>query len=92
VADKPRLAHTRYWRISLWLVAGCLLVWLLVTILPMVFVETAAGQFIFGWPLVFGLTAFVVPVIYLLIIGFYSVYMDRLERRESLESLERHER
>jgi putative solute:sodium symporter small subunit len=85
VTDKPRVAHTRYWRISLWLVAGCLLVWLLVTILPVLFVQTGTDQLIFGWPLVFGLTAFVVPVIYLLIIGFYSVCMDRLERRQSAE-------
>lgn len=81
MTDKQQTRHTRYWRLSLWLVAVCLLVWLLVTLVPIFLADTFSQQTLFGWPVVFGLMAFGVPIVYLVIIGVYSLLMDRIERR-----------
>lgn len=81
MTDKRQTRHTRYWRLSLWLVAVCLLVWLLVTLVPIFLADTFSQKTLFGWPVVFGLMAFGVPIVYLAIIGVYSLVMDRIERR-----------
>ncbi len=72
----------RYWQRSLQLVGACLLVWLLVTLLPIVLAQFRASGTIMGWPWVFALAAFAVPLAYLSIIGVYCLVMDRLERRQ----------
>lgn len=83
--DKPNNQRSRYWRLSIWLVGACLLFWLIVTLVPVLLADTFSQKTLFGWPLVFGLTAFGVPILYLAIIGVYSLLMDRLERSSSAD-------
>jgi putative solute:sodium symporter small subunit len=74
---------SRYWPRSLQLVGGCLLLWLLVTVLPLLVAQLGLTGTLLGWPIVFALAAFGVPIVYLLIIAFYSLAMDRVERDHS---------
>ena len=76
---QPR--NSSYWRFSSKLVVGCLLVWLFATLLPLALAQAGVTGTILGWPIVFALAAFGVPVAYLVIIGVYSFAMDRVERR-----------
>jgi|AntAceMinimDraft_1070359.scaffolds.fasta_scaffold126232_2 putative solute:sodium symporter small subunit len=66
-----------YWARNLFLV-GCLLVlWLLISLLPLALAYLPARGALFGWPLPFALTAFAVPLVYLLLIGIYAMVMAR---------------
>ena len=68
-----------YWSRSLWLIGICLLVWLAVTLLPLMLAQFQVAGTLLGWPLVFALAAFGVPLVYLAIIGIYCLVMDRLD-------------
>lgn len=72
-------AKRRYWDRSKKLVMACLLAWLGFTLLPLVLARIGASGTILGWPAVFAFAAFGVPVLYLVIIGVYSIVMDRIE-------------
>lgn len=74
----------RYWQRSLQLIGACLALWLLVTLLPMVLAQFGVSGTIMGWPRVFALAAFAVPLAYLAIIGVYCLVMDRQERQRAL--------
>lgn len=69
----------RYWQVSLTLIGTCLLVWLSVTLFPLILAQLQVTGTLFGWPMVFALAAFGVPLVYLAIIGVYSLVMDRIE-------------
>jgi putative solute:sodium symporter small subunit len=80
VKQQQQFTPKRYWRRSLWLVVAGLLVWFLVTVLPLLFAPIGAQGRLFGWPWLFAVAAFAVPLVYLLIIGVYALLMDRLDR------------
>lgn len=71
-----------YWRFCQWLVVACLTVWLVVTLVPLALAQMDVTGTILGWPAVFAVAAFGVPLLYLAIIGIYSLAMDRVEQDE----------
>lgn len=71
-----------YWRFSLWLIAVCLFIWLVATLVPLALAQVGVSGTILGWPGVFAVAAFGVPLVYLMIIGLYSLIMDRIEREQ----------
>ena len=73
----------KYWQAGLTLIGACLLVWLGVTLLPLILAQLQVTGTLFGWPVVFALAAFGVPLVYLAIIGVYSLVMDRIEAAPS---------
>lgn len=78
---KPQPSEpSRYWRHSLWLVLACLLAWFLITLVPLLLGAINTDATLFGWPWLFAVAAFCVPVLYLLIIGVYALVMDRFDR------------
>jgi putative solute:sodium symporter small subunit len=70
-----------YWQRTLALIGACLMVWLLATLLPLVMAQWQVSGAVLGWPLVFALAAFGVPLVYLTIIGVYCLAMDRLDAK-----------
>lgn len=70
-----------YWQKSLWLVLLCVVVWLLATLVPLGLAQMGMQGTILGWPSVFALAAFGVPLVYLTIIAVYSFVMDRFDRQ-----------
>jgi len=66
-----------YWTRNVFLVGCLLLPWLFVSLLPLALAHVSTPVTILGWPLPFALTAFGLPLIYLLIIGCYAVVMAR---------------
>lgn len=70
-----------YWQKSLWLVLLCVVLWLLATLVPLALAQMGMQGTILGWPSVFALAAFGVPLVYLAIIALYSVVMDRIDRQ-----------
>ncbi|MCD8504502.1 MAG: DUF4212 domain-containing protein [Burkholderiaceae bacterium] len=69
-----------YWRFCRWLVLICLMAWLLATLVPLALAQIGVTGTVLGWPLVFAMAAFGVPLVYLGIIAVYSLVMDRVER------------
>lgn len=82
-----RLAKPKdYWPRNLLLVAFLLLIWLLVSLMPVGIFDFPDDWTILGWPLPFALTAFGVPLIYLLLIGVYVVVMHRRDKQAQIQS------
>jgi putative solute:sodium symporter small subunit len=73
----------KYWPRNLLLVAILLLVWLLVSLMPVGLPALPDDWTIFGWPLSMALAAFGVPLIYLGLIGVYAAIMDRRDKQET---------
>lgn len=73
----------KYWPRNLLLVAILLLVWLLVSLMPISLPALPDDWSVFGWPLPMALAAFGVPLIYLALIGIYAVIMDRRDQQET---------
>ncbi|MFA7557101.1 MAG: DUF4212 domain-containing protein, partial [Hydrogenophaga sp.] len=63
-------------RVTAWLLA----VWFLVTFVVAFFARELSFRF-FGWPFSFWIGAQGALLVYVLIIGFYAWYMDRLDER-----------
>jgi len=76
----------RYWRLNLVLISAILLIWILVTFVPVYFARELSGIEVFGWSFSFWMAAFCVPLIYLLLVGLYAYVMNRADRR-TLENL-----
>lgn len=74
-------SFVRYWRMNLALIALILLIWLLVTFVPVYFARELADIEVFGWSFSFWMAAFCVPLIYLLLIGVYAFVMNRADQR-----------
>lgn len=72
----------KYWPRNLLLVAILLLVWLLVSLMPIGLPALPDDWMVFGWPLPMALAAFGVPLIYLGLIGIYAAIMDRRDEEE----------
>lgn len=75
-----RRTRSRYWRRTLWLTGSLLLLWLLVTVLPVWFAVDLNHQRFLGWPLGYYMAAQGSLLVYLAIVGCYGWVMDRLER------------
>ena len=74
----PSDQQRRYWRKTLQLTAGLLLIWFLVSFVATYFARDLSFSF-FGWPFSFWLGAQGGPLVYGLIIGFYAWAMHRLD-------------
>lgn len=74
------LTGTHHWRLSLRLTAVLLLLWALVGFGVAFFARELSFVF-FGWPFSFWVAAQGGPLLFILIIWFYAVAMDRLDRR-----------
>lgn len=73
-------SNAGYWRLCRWLTIGGLLVWLVITLVPLALAQFGATGTVFGWPLAFAIAAFGVPLVYLTVIGIFNLTMDRVER------------
>lgn len=68
----------RYWRKTLRLTAGLLLIWFLMSFVATYFARELNFEF-FGWPFSFWLGAQGIPLGFGLIIGYYAWAMNRLD-------------
>jgi len=82
-----RDARQRHWRGNLLVTALLLLVWLIVTFGVSYFARELSFSF-FGWPFSFWMGAQGALVVYLLIVGFYAWYMNRLDVRHGADEEE----
>lgn len=82
-----RDARQRHWRSNLLVTALLLLVWLIVTFGVSYFARELSFSF-FGWPFSFWVGAQGALVVYLLIVGFYAWYMNRLDVRHGADEEE----
>jgi putative solute:sodium symporter small subunit len=76
--------HRRYWRKTLALTAGLLLVWSAVTFGVSYFARSLSFYF-FGWPFSFWIGAQGAPLLYVLIIGVYAWIMNRMDAADELD-------
>jgi putative solute:sodium symporter small subunit len=74
----PEEVRRRYWRKTLRLTAGLLLIWFLVSFVAIYFARDLNFTF-FGWPFSFWLGAQGGPLVYVLLVGFYAWAMNRLD-------------
>jgi len=74
-----------YWRRNLRIISVMLLIWLIVIFVPIYFAINLSGFFIFGWPFSFWMAAIGAPAIFLMMIGWYAWYMDRLDAARRLQ-------
>lgn len=70
--------HREYWRRNLRVTAALFAVWFVVTFGVGWFARDLAFDF-FGWPFSFYMAAQGAQIVYVLIIGFYARYMNRLD-------------
>lgn len=70
--------HQRYWQKNLRITAILLVIWFLVTYVVAYFARDLAFDF-FGWPFSFWVGGQGALVVYVIIIGFYARYMNRLD-------------
>jgi putative solute:sodium symporter small subunit len=80
-------ARQRHWRGNLLVTALLLLVWLGVTFGVSYFARELSFSF-FGWPFSFWVGAQGALAVYLLIVGFYAWYMNRLDLRHGADEEE----
>ena len=76
--------YKRYWRKNRIVIAVLLVIWFTVTFGVSYFARHLNFTF-FGWPFSFWMGAQGAPVVYLLIIGFYAWYMNRLDIEYDVE-------
>jgi putative solute:sodium symporter small subunit len=70
-----------YWRRNLRVTGGLLLLWFVVTFVVSYYARELSVITVFGFPLGFYMGAQGALLIYLLIVGVYAWYMNRLDRR-----------
>ena len=80
-------ARQRHWRGNLFVTALLLLVWLIVTFGVSYFARELSFSF-FGWPFSFWMGAQGALAVYLLIVGFYAWYINRLDVRHGVNEEE----
>ena len=83
----PSDQQRRYWRRTLQLTAGLLLIWFLVSFVATYFARELSFTF-FGWPFSFWLGAQGGLMVYGLIIGFYAWAMHRLDVAHDQDELD----
>lgn len=80
-------SHRHYWRKNLNITAILLAVWFVVTFVVGFFARDLNFKF-FGWPFSFWVGAQGALVIYVLIIGYYAYYMNKLDIEHGVEESE----
>jgi len=75
-----------YWPRNLFLVGILLLIWLVVSFMPLGFDVLPHDWTILGWPLSFALTAFGIPLVYLALIGVYATIMSRRDKQAQAQA------
>ena len=76
-------SHHRYWRRNLRVTAVLLAVWFLVTFVVEFYARELSFSF-FGWPFSFWVAAQGALIVYVLIVGFYAWYMNRLDHEHGV--------
>jgi putative solute:sodium symporter small subunit len=71
--------HLDYWRKNLRITALLLTIWFVVTFVMAFFARELATINFFGWPFSFYMAAQGSLIIYVCIIGFYAMYMRKLD-------------
>ncbi len=71
--------HKEYWRRNIKLTAILLTIWFVVTYVVGFFARELAQFTFFGWPLSFYMGAQGALIIYVAIIVYYAVYMNKLD-------------
>ncbi|MBX3609832.1 MAG: DUF4212 domain-containing protein [Hydrogenophaga sp.] len=79
--------HRQYWRKNLNVTAILLVIWFFVTFVVAYFARDLNFSF-FGWPFSFWVGAQGALVVYVLIIGFYARYMNRLDIEHGVNEAE----
>ncbi|MFN7752409.1 MAG: DUF4212 domain-containing protein [Pseudomonadota bacterium] len=72
--------HQEYWRRNLRITAILLAIWFVVTFVCSYFARELNQIVIFGFPLGFYMGAQGALIVYLIIIGYYASYMNRLDK------------
>jgi putative solute:sodium symporter small subunit len=80
-------SHRHYWRKNLNITAILLAIWFVVTFVVGFFARDLNFNF-FGWPFSFWVGAQGALVIYVLIIGFYAHYMNKLDIEHGVQESE----
>jgi putative solute:sodium symporter small subunit len=75
--------HQAYWRKNLRITAILLAIWFVVTYVVAYFARELSFEF-FGWPFSFWVGGQGALVVYVLIIGFYARYMNRLDQEHGV--------
>ena len=71
--------HHQYWRKTLWITGVLLAIWFVVTFVIGFFARELNFNF-FGWPFSFWVGSQGALIVYVLIIGYYARYMNRLDQ------------
>ncbi|MBX9872551.1 MAG: DUF4212 domain-containing protein [Burkholderiaceae bacterium] len=80
-------SHRQYWRKNLNITAILLGIWFVVTFVVSYFARDLNFNF-FGWPFSFWMGAQGALVIYVLIIGYYAYYMNKLDIEHGVDESE----
>lgn len=75
--------HHEYWRKNLRITGILLAIWFFVTFVVGFFARDLNFSF-FGWPFSFWVGAQGALIVYVVIIGFYARYMNRLDREHGV--------
>lgn len=71
--------HEEYWRKNLRITAVLMVIWFVVTFVLAYFARDLSFNF-FGWPFSFYMGAQGALVVYVVMIGYYARYMNKLDR------------
>lgn len=80
-------SQQEYWRKNLRITGILLAIWFVVTFVMAFFARDLNFNF-FGWPFAFYMGAQGSLIVYVIIIGFYARYMNRLDREYGVEEEE----
>ncbi len=75
--------HHQYWRANLRITGILLAIWFFVTFVIGFFARDLNFSF-FGWPFSFWVAAQGALIVYVVIIGFYAHYMNRLDQQHGV--------
>ena len=75
--------HHQYWRSNLRITGILLFIWFFVTFVIGYFARDLNFNF-FGWPFSFWVAAQGALIVYVIIIGFYARYMNRLDQEHGV--------
>ena len=73
--------HHEYWRKNLFITAVLMLIWFIATFVEAWYARELNNYTFLGFPLGFYMSAQGSLIIYVLIIGFYARYMNRLDQQ-----------
>lgn len=75
--------HQRYWQKNLRITAILMVIWFVVTYVVGFFARDLNFTF-FGWPFAFWVGAQGALIVYVVIIGFYAWYMNKLDQEHGV--------